>query len=88
MVVLKGGGSTYNVGNGRQMPWEEVPSTFKEGLKQQREVAECVNLRAEAQACIEELGFWAPDCVKATELFHMCQSVQLTSALPQKKAES
>ncbi|AAZ11161.1 hypothetical protein, conserved [Trypanosoma brucei brucei TREU927] len=82
MVVLKGGGTTYAVGNGRQMPWEEVPEGFKRRLAEQEEITPCVELRAIAQRCIEVEGFWAPNCVEATEQFHSCQAQHLAGCLP------
>ncbi|ESL09184.1 hypothetical protein TRSC58_03099 [Trypanosoma rangeli SC58] len=81
MVVVKGGGTPYSIGNGRQMPWEEVPEKFKQLLREQTEVEKCVEMRAEAQACIEERGFWDPHCVELTERFHLCQSVELARGI-------
>ncbi|EAN87048.1 hypothetical protein, conserved [Trypanosoma cruzi] len=81
MVVVKGGGTPYTIGNGRQMPWEEVPEKFKEKLREQTEVEKCVGMRAEAQACIEERGFWDPACVDLTERFHLCQSMELSRGI-------
>ncbi|KEG05362.1 transporter [Trypanosoma grayi] len=78
MVVVKGGGQPYTIGNGRQVSWEEVPEKFKEKLREQTEIEKCVGMRAEAQACIEDRGFWDPKCVELTERFHMCQSVELS----------
>nr|CCC90324.1 conserved hypothetical protein [Trypanosoma congolense IL3000] len=82
MVVLKGGGTTYAVGNGRQMAWGDVPGDFKQRLAEQEEIAPCVEMRKVAQCCIESQGFWAPDCVAATERFHDCQSRYLATRLP------
>ncbi|KAH9588750.1 hypothetical protein LSM04_004342 [Trypanosoma melophagium] len=81
MVVVKGGGTPYSIGNGRQMPWEAVPEKFKEKLREQTEIEKCVTMRAEAQKCIEENGFWAPACVELTERFHMCQSLELARGI-------
>lgn len=78
MVVVKGGGNTYSIGNGRQLEWDDVPESFKRRLRDQREIEQCVGMRAEAQQCIEEHGFWAEACVRLTEAFHMCQSNELT----------
>lgn len=78
MVVVKGGGNTYSIGNGRQMEWEDVPESFKKKLDEQREIEKCVDMRAKAQKCIEEKGFWAEECVRLTETFHACQSAELT----------
>ncbi|CAG9568279.1 conserved hypothetical protein [Leishmania major strain Friedlin] len=90
MVVIKGGGQTYAVGNGRQMEWDEVPESFKKNLAEQKEMEKCMDLRAKAQRCISDQGFWAPDCVHLTEAFHLCQSHELTrTELTQRKgAES
>jgi len=86
MVVLKGGGTTYSVGNGKQMEWEDVPEVFKKHLGEQREITKCVEMRAAAQNCIEEHGFWAPQCVQLTDAFHACQSEELTRThLPTRK---
>ncbi|CAD2222407.1 hypothetical protein AGDE_02956 [Angomonas deanei] len=77
MVVLKGGGETYTISNGRYMEWEDVPETFKQSLREQTEIKKCAEMRAKAQTCIEEKGFWAQDCVGLTEAFHTCQSLEL-----------
>ncbi|KAG5487659.1 hypothetical protein LSCM4_08104 [Leishmania orientalis] len=87
MVVIKGGGQTYAVGNGRQMEWEEVPESFKKKMAEQKEIEKCIDLRAETQRCISDHGFWAADCVNLTEAFHLCQSHELTRMeLTQRKA--
>ncbi|AIN95540.1 hypothetical protein LPMP_050990 [Leishmania panamensis] len=87
MVVIKGGGQTYSVGNGRQMEWDEVPASFKEKMADQKEIEKCIDLRAKAQRCISDRGFWAPDCVNLTEAFHLCQSNELTrTELTQRRA--
>ncbi|KAK7197847.1 hypothetical protein NESM_000738300 [Novymonas esmeraldas] len=78
MVVIKGGGQTYAVGNGRQMEWDEVPESFKKAAAAQKEIEKCVDLRAKAQRCISDQGFWAVECVTLTEAFHLCQSHELT----------
>ncbi|TPP51806.1 hypothetical protein CGC20_24135 [Leishmania donovani] len=86
MVVIKGGGQTYAVGNGRQMEWDEVPESFKKKVAEQKEMEKCMDLRAKAQRCISDQGFWAPDCVHLTEAFHLCQSHELTrTELTQRK---
>lgn len=87
MVVVKGGGNTYSIGNGRQLDWEDVPEGFKQKLREQKEIEKCVEMRATAQGCIEEKGFWAADCVRLTEAFHLCQSNELArTQLPKRKA--
>ena len=78
MVVIQGGGQTYAVGMGRQMEWEDVPESFKKKCDEQKEIEKCVDMRAKAQQCISDKGFWDPDCVKLTESFHLCQSNELT----------
>lgn len=88
MVVVKGGGQTYSIGNGRQLEWEEVPESFKKKLSEQQEIEKCVDMRAKAQQCIEEKGFWAVSCVELTEAFHLCQSNELTrTQLPKRKTD-
>lgn len=88
MVVIKGGGQTYSVGNGRQMEWDEVPESFKKKVAEQKEIEKCVDMRAKAQQCISERGFWDADCVGLTEAFHLCQSNELTrTELTQRKVE-
>ena len=55
MVVVKGGGTTYQIGSGKELAWENVPSWFKESVEedytsegggsyilQMREFGECV----------------------------------------------
>lgn len=86
--MVKGGGQTYSIGNGRQMNWEDVPESFKLKLREQKEIEKCVEMRAKAQACIENNGFWHPECVRLTEAFHLCQSNELTrTEIPPRKTE-
>lgn len=86
MVVVKGGGQTYSIGNGRQMEWADVPESFKRKLNEQKEIMKCIGMREEAQQCIEQNGFWDSRCVELTEAFHLCQANELTNTeLPRKK---
>ncbi|EPY32254.1 hypothetical protein STCU_02903 [Strigomonas culicis] len=78
MVKVKGGGQTYSIGNGQILDWEDVPESFKKKIKEQKEIVKCVDMRAKAQQCIEDKGFWAAECVTLTEAFHLCQSNELT----------
>lgn len=88
MVTIKGGGTTYQVGSGKQMEWEDVPATFKRLVSEQREIEPCSAMRAAAQQCIEDRGFWAPQCVELTEAFHLCQSNELRGQLPKRRETS
>jgi hypothetical protein len=88
MVVIKGGGATYQVTSGKQVPWEEVPDGFKRALAEQEEIAACVSLRRQAEQCIQSRGFWDADCVERTESYHRCQSIELTSKLPPRRSDS
>lgn len=78
MVVIKGGGTTYSISNGRQVEWDDVPESFKKKMAEQSEIEKCVDMRARAQECIEDKGFWAPGCIGLTESFHLCQANELT----------
>lgn len=88
MVVIKGGGTTYQITSGKQMPWEDVPDQFKKLVDEQKEIEKCSAMRATAQQCIESKGFWAQDCVQFTEQFHLCQANELRSQLPGRKVEA
>lgn len=81
-VTVKGGGQTYQIGNGKVMEWDEVPPWFKEQLDMQQEEAKCAAAKLLAQRCIEDKGFWDEECVKLTDAFHLCQSNELRSQLP------
>mmetsp|Transcript_70563 Transcript_70563/g.82213 ORF Transcript_70563/g.82213 Transcript_70563/m.82213 type:complete len:90 (+) Transcript_70563:147-416(+) len=85
MVVIKGGGTTYQISSGKQMPWEDVPEQFKRLVSEQKEIESCVSMRALAQKCIEDKGFWEPQCVEMTEKFHLCQANELRAQLPPRK---
>jgi len=85
MVVLKGGGSTYQITSGKTMPWEDVPDGFKKALDQQQEIKKCVDMRERAQRCIEENGFFDATCVQLTDAFHLCQANELRAQLPIRK---
>lgn len=85
MVTVKGGGQTYQISSGKQMPWEDVPEAFKRTLAEQEEIEKCVEMKAVAQKCIEDKGFWDPSCVELTEKFHLCQANELRAKLPQRR---
>jgi hypothetical protein len=85
MVVIKGGGATYQITSGKQVPWEEVPDHFKKLAAEQTEIEQCVGSRMKAQQCIEDHGFWAPNCVELTEAFHLCQANELRQKLPPRR---
>eukprot|EP00758_Cryptobia_borreli_P009196 Tbor_TRINITY_DN5457_c1_g3::TRINITY_DN5457_c1_g3_i1::g.24085::m.24085 len=74
MVVVKGGGITYEIGSGKKMTWEEVPATFKKELEIQIQLQpeQCKAIRAETQQCIEEKGFWNEKCCELREAFDLC----------------
>lgn len=85
MVTIKGGGTTYQIGSGKEMPWEDVPQSFKKTLSEQHEIEECVDMKQIAQKCISDHGFWDKRCVELTEKFHLCQGNALRSQLPQRR---
>lgn len=91
MVAVKGGGVTYQIASGKQMPWEEVPSWFKERVQEQDSATEtntvstsCDAMKVVAQKCIEEKGFWDKECTELTDKFHLCQSNTFRQFLPPK----
>jgi hypothetical protein len=84
MVVVKGGGETYQIGSGKVMDWEEVPAWFKDQLDMQKEEPQCSAQKHAAQQCIDAKGFWAPACEDLTELYHVCQGNALRRMLPLK----
>lgn len=85
MVVVKGGGSTYQIGSGKEMAWDDVPQSFKKILDEQKEIDECVEMKMIAQKCINDKGFWDKKCVELTEAFHLCQGNALRSQLPPRR---
>lgn len=88
MVVVKGGGVTYQISSGKIVPWEEVPEHFKNLVAEQKEIEPCVPLRTIAEQCIADHGFWHASCVEKTEAFHLCQSNTLKEQLPPRKVEA
>jgi hypothetical protein len=82
MTVVRGGGTTYQIGSGKEMEWEQVPQWFKAAAKEQEErPPHCDEARVRAQKCIEGKGFWAEECVQLTDQFHQCSSISLRTEL-------
>ena len=74
MVVVKGGGTTYEITSGKVMPWTEVPQWFKDQAESQVEAPQCAAVKLDAQRCMEVRGFWDAACVALTDAFHKCSS--------------
>jgi hypothetical protein len=83
MVTVRGGGETYQISSGKQMPWEDVPGWFKESLDMQREEPACVAIKTQAQRCMNERSFWDAECTTLTEQYHLCAANELRRELPQ-----
>lgn len=93
MVTVRGGGETYTIASGQQMPWESVPDWFKSAMVMQREEPECVGIKDQAQKCINDKSFWHDECTKLSDAYHLCAANALRRELPSqpqtgKKAES
>jgi hypothetical protein len=86
MVAIRGGGQTYQVGNGKHMEWEQVPDWFKSHMDlQERDAAgdaRCVELRAMAQKCMSERGAYDP-CAAMADAYHHCVALALRVRLDQ-----
>ena len=88
MVVLRGGGETYNLSSGRTVAPEDLPEWFKEAEQAQADEPKpaftyCQDEKLAAQKCIESLGMWHADCVDLTERFHVCQGKALSNVRPE-----
>ena len=90
-MSVKGGGVTYQIASGKQMPWEDVPEWFKDRVNEQdvaeetsASVTSCDAMKLAAQKCIEQHGFWHEECSKLTDAFHLCQGNALRQFLPPK----
>ena len=83
MVVVKGGGSTYQMTSGKIVAWDDVPDSFKQLMSEQKEIEQCTDQRKQVQQCIEDKGFWP--CAELTEAFHLCQGNALRSELRNSK---
>ena len=87
MVTVKGGGETYQIASGKQMPWEEVPEWFKDAMTMQQEEPKCSDIKRRAQQCMNEKGFWDEACATLTEEFHLCAANELRRQLPATAAD-
>lgn len=86
MVVVKGGGTTYSIGNGKFVASEsELPAWFKSNMDMQETDgagnARCVELRNVAQRCMEEKGSYDL-CAALVEAYHKCHAEALVKRLP------
>ncbi len=79
MVLVRGGGTTYQTTSGKIVPWDELPDSYKQLIDEQREIEQCIEQRAATQKCIEEKGFWP--CAEMAEAFHLCQGNALRGEL-------
>jgi hypothetical protein len=91
MVVIKGGGETYSIGNGKYVPSEnELPQWFKDNMDMQETNCNgdqrCVELKDKAQKCMEEKGSY-DFCAAIVEAYHLCHANALQSRLPQKQQD-
>ena len=82
MVTVRGGGETYQISSGKQMPWSDVPEWFKDAMDMQQEEPACVSSKLAAQTCMEGRGFWHEECVALTEAYHLCSANELRRQLP------
>ena len=86
MVVVKGGGQTYQIGNGKYVPSEEeLPQWFKDNLDMQQTNCngsqKCVEMKDIAQKCMQEKGSYV-DCAPLVDAYHLCYANMLQSKLP------
>jgi hypothetical protein len=88
MVNVRGGGETYQIASGKQVPWEQVPEWFKEALDMQREEPACLAAKVAAQKCMNDKSFWDDECTALTETFHRCTANALRRDLPLQPASS
>ncbi len=91
MVVVKGGGETYQIGNGKYVPTEnDLPQWFKDNMDMQETNcngdARCVELKDKAQQCMQERGSY-DICAALVEAYHLCHAQALQSRLPQKEQD-
>ena len=89
MVVVKGGGETYQIGNGKYVASEqELPQWFKDNMDMQETncngEAKCVELRDKAQQCMQEKGNYDA-CAALAEAYHVCYAQSLQNRLPTKE---
>jgi hypothetical protein len=86
MVVVKGGGETYQIGNGKYVASEEqLPQWFKDNADMLETDgggdARCVEMRNVAQQCMQERGAYDA-CAALVEAYHLCHANALHARLP------